>query len=191
MTNLIKVADGSILDQSRKDRMGVEHSLANADVIVLLDSSGTMGNHDAADYQRRFDVACAKLLSLQSKYPSRLGVLAFSSVTQFFPGGIPSFLGGGTDLAGALEFVLPLDSPKITYFVISDGEPDSEEDAYEQAMKLKGKINTIFVGNQDNDRAIEFMKKLAAMHGGKSGEALLLSGFEEKFEELLMLGSGS
>ena len=71
---------------------------------------------------------------------------------------------GGTNLAGALESLVSYMVPRV--IVISDGFPDDQERALQVAARLPGTIDAIYVGPDGNQRAYEFMQKLASQNGG-------------------------
>jgi hypothetical protein len=73
-------------------------------------------------------------------------------------------LGGGTNLAGALE-VAARRKPRKT-IVISDGLPDSEIAALEAAERMTGAIDTIYCG-PDEHPAVQFLQKLSRQTGGR------------------------
>jgi Mg-chelatase subunit ChlD len=118
--------------------------------------------------------------------PGKMAVIAFSSDTVFVPGGVPPFLGGSTDLAGALQFAHIADTPGMRFVVISDGEPDSAADALDAARKYTNRIDTIYVGPESDLSGRKFLQKLAAASGGQSVTADRAQELRSSIEALLL-----
>ena len=74
--------------------------------------------------------------------------------------------GGGTALDLGLLEIAKL-NPSQTV-VISDGEPNDEEDALAAAKELTGTISTVFIGDDGDKDAIAFMRKLATLGCGST-----------------------
>ena len=55
----------------------------------------------------------------------------------------------------------------MTFFVISDGEPDDERGALKVAAQYTNVINGIYVGPEDRPTGRDFLKKLAEASGGQ------------------------
>jgi hypothetical protein len=156
----IQIVKGSLADTSAKSKTSLAESFIDAEAIILLDISGSMNAHDSRDGLSRYQAACEELAHLQASHPGKLAVIEFNNIVQFVPGGKPHQPYGGTDLAGALKFAKLTDVPEMTFFVISDGIPDSEYDALAVAKTIKAKINTIYVG-PENGSGQRFLEKLA------------------------------
>lgn len=71
---------------------------------------------------------------------------------------------GGTYMHAGIDLAATIKAPAT--IVISDGEPMSEDLALQAAAKLPGKVHTIFVGDEGDATAIEFMRRLAQAKGG-------------------------
>jgi hypothetical protein len=90
---------------------------------------------------------------------------------------------GFTNLAAGLQMAIQF-KPKRT-IVITDGCCDNEFLALEQAGKLTGVIDIIFCGDLNDTIAIEFLKKLARISGGReitvdmTKEKAIDKGFEQ------------
>jgi Mg-chelatase subunit ChlD len=179
------ITTGSIGQVAQATGMSIAKSFLSADVIVLVDVSGSMDAHDSRGGKRRFDVAVDELAKLQRDLPGRIAVVAFSTSVQFVPGGIPPFLAAGTALDEALEFVQPADGT-VKFIVISDGCPDDERRALNIAGKFESKIDTIFVGNEMDLGAANFLQRLASASGGKSVKAGGAAELAETVEKLLI-----
>ncbi len=72
---------------------------------------------------------------------------------------------GGTALELALSEAVKT-QPEVT-LVISDGQPRHAEAALSEAGKLKGVVNVVYCGPDDDLAAIAFMRQLAAQGGGR------------------------
>lgn len=93
---------------------------------------------------------------------------------------------GATNLGEGLKTAQQF-NPKRT-IVITDGRPDSEENALYEADKLTGIIDVIFCGKPQDLRAIEFLKKLASITGGKqiTVDIMKEKSIESAFSTLLL-----
>lgn len=162
------IVSGSLSALSRAENKPLAQTFLNADCVVLVDTSGSMGMRDGAGGQSRYDVACQELASLQDSLPGKIAVLSFSGQGQvmFCPNGQPHNFLGGTDLAGALRFAKIADVPGIRFIVISDGEPDDEQRAMSTARGYQNRIDVIFVGSELSPRGRDFLTRLAAASGG-------------------------
>lgn len=165
--NQTAIVSGSLASLARQNNTSIAESFLNADVIVIVDVSGSMNQSDARNGQRRYDVACQELARLQRELPGKIAVVAFSDHAEFAPGGVPPYSGAGTNLAGALQFVKVADG-LVKFVVISDGIPDDEERALATARQFQSKIHTIYVGPEDDfGGGRRFLEKLAATSGGQ------------------------
>lgn len=93
--------------------------------------------------------------------------MRFSDQVVFEPSGVPIFEGGGTDLTAGLRFIKMADVPEMRFVVISDGEPNDRQGALSIARTFLNKIDVIFIGNELDRSAIQFMNELARVSGGK------------------------
>lgn len=179
------VVRGSLADIAKQYQSSIAESFLNADVIVIVDVSGSMNQSDARNGQRRYDVACQELARLQAELPGKIAVVAFSNWVEFVPGGVPPFVGLGTDLARALRFVKVADGV-VKFIVISDGQPNDDEEALAIAQQFTSKINTIYVGPEDDfGGGRKFLEKLAAVSGGQSVTADRAHELADKVQLLL------
>jgi hypothetical protein len=158
------------------------------DYVALVDTSGSMSDKDARGGKSRYDVACEELKTLQGENPGKILVISFSGNARLCLGGIPDYQGGSTDLADALRFVKQYDLPGMTFFVISDGYPDSAQAALNEAAKFEGVINTIFVGPERDSIGREFLARLAEKNGGKTALAEKGDLLAKQFNQLLLKG---
>jgi Mg-chelatase subunit ChlD len=72
---------------------------------------------------------------------------------------------GGTDLAGALDLAATVWPAEV--IVISDGMPADEDAALRAAERIPGTISVLFVGSDDDQRGLVFLRRLAAVGGGQ------------------------
>ena len=185
-TELSTIVSGSLADQARHNNTSLAESFLSAALIVVVDTSGSMGATDSRGGRSRYDVACAELADLQQSMPGKVAVIAFSSDTVFVPGGVPPFLGGGTDLAAALQFAHVADTPGMRFVVISDGEPDDSSAALAAAATYTNRIDTVFVGPEANPHGRQFLQRLAKASGGKSMSADRAQELRTSIESLLL-----
>ena len=127
--------------------------------VILADISASMGSSAWGD-QRKIDVLREAVAGARQQRDARL--FAFSgSVREVTTIPEPE---NNTNLAGALEHVLPLDPGAV--LVISDGQPDNAERALAVAARFRGAIDVLYVGPESDHAAIAFMRRLAGAAGG-------------------------
>jgi len=158
---------GSLQDIANRSGRPIAETFLSVDALVMVDTSGSMDSADCENNRTRYDLACEQLIRLQRDLPGKVGVISWSSHAIFDSGGVPTFLMGGTDLAGVLKFVKPADNTSIKLILISDGEPDDELKALALASQFKSKIDCIFVGPEGSPGRF-FLQKLASLTGGQS-----------------------
>lgn len=181
------IVPGSLSAIAKRDGQSLAESFLSADVVIIVDTSGSMCTCDSRGGRSRYDVALQELAQLQSHMPGKLAVIAFSDNPIFCPGGQPPLLGGNTNLAGALQFAKVADVPGIRFIVISDGQPDDEREALTVAQTYSNRIDTIFVGPENDwhgGRA--FLQRLAAASGGQHITADRVQELASKTERLLL-----
>lgn len=134
---------------------------ATGTALVLADVSGSMS--ESAGSRSKYDLLREALD--QALRPGD-DLIAFSSTPRRVdsPQHLP-YPSGGTALHLALSETVKA-QPGVT-LVISDGQPDDAEAAIREAAKLKGRIDVIYVGPDDDADAIAFMRRLAAAGGGR------------------------
>jgi hypothetical protein len=128
--------------------------------LILCDVSASMGL-PAGGNRRRIDHLRDALRHVQR--PEHR-VMAFSVDAAWVNGVLPE-PHGCTDMALAIERAWP-ERPVAT-LVISDGEPDSPEQALAAAARLSGTINVLYCGDETNLEAINFMRRLARAGCGR------------------------
>jgi Mg-chelatase subunit ChlD len=181
------IVTGSIQDIAVSTGKSIAQLFANAEIITIVDVSGSMSERDSRGGKTRYEVACEELAQIQRNRPGKVAVIAFSSTAIFCPGGIPVFECGGTNLSGALSYAKIADIPGMNIIVISDGEPQDPEKALTIAKTYKNKISTIFVGPEDRPYGRDFLSKLAIATGGSTVTADRAKDLAENIETLLLL----
>ena len=182
-----QVVKGSLSDIAKQNGTSLAETFLSADVIVLVDTSSSMDAQDAPGGKSRYDAACIELANLQATIPGKVAVISFSghSQTMFCPNGQPFNLQGGTDLAGALTFAKIADVPDMRFVVISDGQPDSEREALKVAAGYRNRIDTIFVGPENDASGRVFLAKLASAKGGQAVTADRVAHLSSKVQYIL------
>lgn len=168
MNNQTAIIPGSLSAIAKASGQSIAETFMSAEVIIIVDTSGSMDTKDSRGDRSRYDVAIEELTNLQASLPGKIAVISFSSAVLFDPSGTPTKFGGGTDLAKALKFVKVADIEKMKFILISDGQPDSEREALSIAKTFKNKIDVIYVGPESNPTGRDFLSKLAAATGGKT-----------------------
>lgn len=161
------IVKGSLADIAMASGQSLAETFVGAEVVVIVDTSGSMGTHDSRGGKTRYDVACEELAALQEQAAGRVAVLSFSNDTMFCPTGQPWNFQGGTDMAGALRFAKMADVPGIRFVLISDGEPDNPEATLKVAARYQNRIDTIFVGPEERPAGRDFLQRLAQASGGQ------------------------
>jgi hypothetical protein len=139
--------------------------------ILLLDISGSMDTRIEGS-KRRIDCLWDIVQQMRaSTIPFRTAV--FSYGCEWNDAVIQPQTQSSTNLAGALDFIAQARPQQVT--IVTDGEPDSIEEALEAAKRLECKINVLFVGDPYNKAAIEFCRALAQACNGSYAESALTS----------------
>lgn len=176
---------GSLADVARQSGQSLATTFISCDVVVICDTSGSMGARDSRGGNSRYDQACYELAALQGSLPGKIGVITFSDTVMFCPNGTPLFLGGGTDLAKALTFAKVADVPGgMRFIVISDGDPDAPNEALAIARKYHNRIDTIYCG-PENGHGRQFLEQLAAASGGSHVTAAQAKELASSVQKLL------
>lgn len=183
------IVPGSLSAMAKNNNKSIAETFISCDVIIIVDTSGSMASKDSRGNRSRYDVACEELAKLQGSMPGKIGVLSFADSTMFCPGGQPYNMGGQTDLAGALQFAKVADVPGMRFVVISDGYPDSVDEALSVARGYKNQIDTIYVGPESDNSGRDFLAQLAQAH---RGQAVIASRANElaAVTQKLLLGAG-
>jgi len=83
------IVKGSLTDIAAQHGHSLAQTFVNAEVVILIDTSGSMDTHDSRGGRKRYDVACEELAALQGNLPGKIAVLSFSDQTMFCPDGKP------------------------------------------------------------------------------------------------------
>lgn len=188
VTNTLSIVPGSISALAQSTGKSIAELFTSAEVVTIVDVSGSMAIRDSRGGKSRYEVACAELAELQKSRPGKVAVISFSDRAQFCPGGVPFYEGSGTNLPGALRYAKIADLPKIQIIVISDGYPDNPEGAIAIARTYKNKISTIYVGPEDEVEGREFLMRLANATGGSSLTSDRAKELQKSIEILLLKG---
>ena len=123
-------------------------------MVLLLDVSGSMGWEVAG--VRKID----SLRMAAAAHPS-IPKISFSS--KIFRGEIPE-PNGTTNMAKGFRTIAS-SYPNREVILVSDGLPNNEEAAIEEALRIGKPVHVIYIG--DDTYGKKFMKALAARTGGK------------------------
>lgn len=167
LTKTGSVVKGSVGQVAQARGISLEAAMLGCEWVVLIDQSGSMDEHDAAEGLTRREAANEELRKLQERYPGQIAVFEFADSVAFCPNGYPADnVGGRTDLAGALRFLRPLIDGAFDTVVVSDGEPDSESGALDEASRWTSPIHTIYIGEAGGDGE-KFLARLSKATGGR------------------------
>jgi len=158
LQKFIKKAAGTLPEQTGAANHAINKMRMDRQVIIL-DTSGSMA-YTGAKLSRisELKVALEQVWSNQT-------LIAFSNTAREIssPLKIPTPQ-GGTALDKAFLLACRYDDLGHT-LVISDGEPDDEDEALAAASRLSGSIDIIYCGDPENQRAIDFMNALVRNRG--------------------------
>jgi Mg-chelatase subunit ChlD len=181
------IIPGSLGAIAQQKNQSLAETFLNAEVVVIVDTSGSMGMNDAGDGMTRYDRACHELALLQQRNQGKVAVVGFSNFPQFYPGGQPSHTGADTKMAKALEFTKVADVEGMTFFLISDGQPtDGEDYVLIIAKEYKNKINTIYCGPEGGSGQ-DFLARLAGASGGRFATADRVKELADTVEKIMLL----
>lgn len=184
----VSIVPGSLSAIAQRNGISIAESFLTAEIVAIVDVSGSMDTADSRGRRRRYDVACEELGKLQQQHPGKVAVVAFSDTTQFVPGGVPPFLGAGTDLAQALKFVRVADGT-VRFVVISDGYPDDEYHALEIARTFTSPIDCVYIGPEYERSGADFLERLARSNRGRYTVAAQAQELCERVQTLMLAAS--
>lgn len=182
------IVPGSLSAIARQENKSIAETFVNVDLVVIVDTSGSMFTHDSRGGKSRYKTACEELAALQASHPGKIAVLSFANSAIFCPSGVPTYLSGGTNMAGALQFAKIADVPGMQFILISDGEPNDEQETLAVAKTYRNKISTIYVGPEDQPAGREFLRRLAAATGGQTVTADRANLLADKITTLYLPG---
>ena len=163
---------------------------AKRHLVIMADTSGSMDYHDAGGGKRRIDVLQTVLNTLRVKHP-RIRLFSFATALTPCDAGMLPPPSGGTNLGGALREVAVHLNQHSILILISDGEPDSEQDAFQAAGGIPCRLEVFYVGPEGGPGSAFLAKLAAAVGGGFSSTPLSQSKqLESKVEKVLSLPPG-
>jgi hypothetical protein len=132
---------------------------------LLLDNSGSMGQR--VKKKRKYEMLIAAIKAI---LPWHGHLVAFNSApSMLFDIDDLEFPEGGTALHLAFNLLPSVEVPRYI-LVCSDGMPDDERQALQQAeslvLRFNCTIDTLFIGRDDDKSSIEFMQRLASIGSG-------------------------
>jgi hypothetical protein len=182
-------AKGSIKDVADRNNQSVADAMMEAEVIVIVDVSSSMGWNKDDDYSweptgkdnTRWHHANVALENLQRKFDGKIIVMDFGDEANWRLDGNIAKAYGGTNLTDALELAKDFDGVGMKFIVISDGEPNNQFTALAVAKQFTDPIDTIYIGPASG-QGEQFLRSLATGKAlDKTDPALL----EEKVTLLL------
>ncbi len=181
------IVPGSLGALAQQEHKSLAETFLNAEVVVVVDTSGSMSAPDAGDGMTRYDRACSELMLLQQRNSGKVAVIGFSDQPQFYPGGKPALLGSDTAMAKALKFTKVADVGEMAFFLISDGQPNLPEETMQVASTFQNKINTIYCGPEGGPGQ-RFLEQLAQASRGRFATADRAQELAAAVETLLLEG---
>lgn len=173
MTDAIQKSEtavvGSVASQALVRGVDIATALMEAEIIALVDISGSMDAMVYPQKKTRWQIANNALISLQNKHRGKVAVVEFNHNVALKLNGVLGIPTGGTELAAALEFVSPIDGCGIDVYIISDGLPNSELMCFRVVKEQLSntRIFTVYCGDEDEESSKKFLNKLASLGGGQ------------------------
>lgn len=183
-----QLVPGSLGVVAQQQNRSLAETFVNANLIVICDTSGSMDQRDGRNGKSRYETACEELAELQKCHPGKIAVIAFSEEVAFCPNGKPIYFGSNTDMKKALQFTKIADTSGMQFILISDGEPNNQEAALQVARTYRNKIQTIYVGPEDQPGGREFLQKLAEVTGGRATTSDRAKELKTDIEKLYLPG---
>jgi hypothetical protein len=144
----------------RKDEIKKEK-----ETLLLLDASYSMSDNDSNGISKMQTLGkMIKTMPNADKIYFNSDIMNYGKRTD-----TPQPGGAGTFLADAFKYIKSKSYTNIykKIILISDGMPNSENEAIESALDLKKPINIIFIGDKGSDGE-RFMQRLAKATGGSN-----------------------
>lgn len=169
MTDLQKkdlhAVTGSIYDIAFRGDEQVESVIADAEIVILIDTSSSMNTQDNREAETRYDHACRALREIQQAHQGKVLLVSFNTYSNFCLDGVPDQPSGQTILAPALELVKDFAGTGMKFIVISDGALGDHSRAIEAARRLGEPIDTIYIG-PEGGHGEDAMRELARITQG-------------------------
>jgi len=162
------IVPGSQSAVAKNSHQSLAESFLSAEMIILLDCSGSMDMRDAPGNISRKEAASNALRKLQAENPGKIALICFADRVEYAPHGSPVNCGGGTAMDKALEFAKIADDCGLKIVIVSDGLPNDEQDTLRIAKTYTTKIDAIYIGSeQDYDGGRAFLQKLVGATRGQ------------------------
>jgi Mg-chelatase subunit ChlD len=156
--------------------------------LLLVDCSGSMSDRVRTG-ARKIDALRKVVETLRTTHPVPLAAFGISGDRQVDVVDAVPEPSGGTPLDLAIDFGAEQGATHLV--VVTDGQPNDEDAAFESARKFGGPIDVFYIGD-GNDRGSKFAAKLAAMTGGSCGLTDLVGAPKVLANKIiLMIGDGS
>jgi len=181
------IIKGSLTDIQQTSGKSLAETFLNSEIVVLVDTSASMGQPDAPGGKTRYQAACDQLTTIQGANPGKVAVISFSSWPVFCPDGTPDNLNGSTNMVEALRFVKPVDGTGTKIVLVSDGEPDQADETLNVAKTFQTAIDVIYIG-REGGYGYQFLQQLAKLTGGKSFKSEAPGLLANGIETLLLIG---
>ena len=111
--------------------------------------------------------------------------LAEELVAATFPARVFFCNSGAEAGEGAFKLARRWDGLGIAFCVISDGYPDEPDKALGVAKGFTSKIDTVYVGPEDESHGRDFLRRLAAAAGGQHAAAARVFGLVDALRPML------
>jgi len=165
-----QIVRGSLSDIAKKNNQSLAESFLNAEIVILLDNSGSMEINDAPNGMSRQEAAERELKTIQGNFQGKVALVCFADYPVFSPNGKVVSCGGMTDMTAALHKIKVADDCGLKIVLISDGAPDSESSTLQVASTFKSRIDCIYIGREEGSGQA-FLDKLMKVTGGKRFES--------------------
>ena len=139
--------------------------LYNLDKALLLDTSYSMIS--VVEYQNGQPIRAIDNLRTLAEQFKQLRKFSFNSTVQEVGGWIPEPV-GRTNLTKAFQYLKQQDCKHIV--LLTDGQPDDEESALQEAIGLK--VDVYYIGSRETP---DFLLRLTKQCGGSVGQSALLA----------------
>lgn len=180
-----QIVVGSQSDIAQKQGRSLAETFLNAEIVLLIDVSGSMGYQDAPNGMTRWEYAQEQLTHLQGLHPGKIALVEFSTMTYYRPNGQLSEPNGSTAMDDGLKFIKVADDCGLKIILVSDGDPDDRQAALNEASKFKTKIDAIYCGLEGGPGQA-FLQQLVNKTGGQFFTAAQPGMIGEGIEILLL-----
>lgn len=161
------IIQGSQQDLANQQGKPLAESFLSAEMLIILDNSGSMGMSDTPQRITRVELAQQHLTTLQGKHHGKVALICFADKVEYSPSGYIIPVGGSTDLTSALQFAKMADGIGLKILLISDGSPNNQDSALRVARTYESKIDVIYCGSETSTHGHDFLQRLAAVTGGQ------------------------